>query len=74
MDLNKVKQKFNQHPESNGMTYIEHLQHAWLIGFKTIGAGLVLIIHGTIPFIFEHDGTNMLKDIVDDIKKTEKKQ
>ncbi len=73
MDFDKVKEKFIHHPENNGMSYTEHLQHAWTLGFKSIGAGLVLVTHGIFPFVFEKDGTNILKDVVEDINKNEKK-
>lgn len=60
---------FTQHPNKNGMSYWTHLKHAWTIGFKSIGAGLILFVHGLFPFTFEYTGSIILKGVVSEINR-----
>lgn len=43
--------------------YIEHLLYTLKTGLKLILSGLIVIIHGLIPFILVHQASCMIEDI-----------
>jgi len=52
---------FTRHPEAVGETYGQHMGMAWSFGFTLVGAGLACLIHGLLPFAFEHTGSTMVR-------------
>lgn len=57
---NWVISVFLFHPNLTGLSYPEHLFQAWNLAMRSLFAGLVLIIHGIFPFVFEDTGTAVL--------------
>lgn len=54
---------FTKHPKSINESYTQHLFFALKNGSKLAFIGLILIIHGFFPFIFQHkarDGVEKL--------------
>lgn len=54
---------FTEHPNSIGETYIEHAKFASLSGVHLIIAGIACIIHGFLPFLFVHTGSQTVGDL-----------
>lgn len=73
MNFEEIMNKFTEHPETSGMSYGEHLKHASISGFRSIGAGLVLITHGLFPMLFEKIGSEMIKDINQELNEKKEK-
>ena len=46
-------------------TYFHHLGEALLISAVAISAGVICLVHGVFPFLFEHTASSMLNWIVD---------
>ena len=45
--------KFNEHPHEAGESYCEHFVYASTTGLKLVGYGVIGIVHGVFPFLFE---------------------
>jgi hypothetical protein len=54
---------FLKHLEEKGMSYVEHLKHALLLGLETFGCSIVFIIHGIVPALFQTTGSTMIKNL-----------
>ena len=54
-----------KHLEDHGLTYFQHLHVALLFASLSIAAGMIAIIHGLIPFIFETTAGDIHKSIMD---------
>jgi hypothetical protein len=46
------KNLFNEHPNSVGMTYFQHLRFALMLACRTFGCALASLIHAFFPFLF----------------------
>lgn len=44
---------FTQHPERAGESYPQHAKFAICCGMKLIILGVLAIVHGLLPFLFE---------------------
>lgn len=51
---------FTKHPESVGETYGEHFASASYFGLRMIGAGVLCLIHGLLPFLFTTNGSRTI--------------
>lgn len=54
---------FNKHPESVGETYGEHFVMASTFGLRMVFAGLACLMHGLLPFLFEHTGSRCITQL-----------
>jgi hypothetical protein len=55
-----LRQIFLDHPRSVGETYLAHQRQAFGFGLSMIGAGLACMLHGLIPAMFLHTGSEMV--------------
>lgn len=55
-----LRQIFVEHPESVGETYLVHQRQAFGFGISMILAGLACLIHGLIPALFLHTGSDTI--------------
>ena len=53
----------NKHPASVGETYGEHFVMASTFGFRMVFAGLACMVHGLLPFLFEHTGSRCIQEL-----------
>lgn len=60
-----LSQIFLEHPRSVGETYLAHQRKAFGFGLSMIGAGLACILHGLIPAMFLHTGSEMVSRLHD---------
>lgn len=51
---------FTKHPASVGETYGEHFASASYFGLRMIGAGVLCLIHGVLPFLFTTNGSRTI--------------
>ena len=54
---------FTKHPNSVNETYWQHLKFAISCGVKMLFAGLVSIIHGIFPFLFQTTGSTIILNL-----------
>ena len=54
-------ERFIRHPASVGETYGEHCGAAWRFGLVLLGAGLACLVHGLLPFAFEHTASGAVQ-------------
>jgi hypothetical protein len=55
-----LRQIFLEHPESVGETYLAHQRHAFGFGLSMIVAGLACLVHGLIPSMCLHTGSDAI--------------
>lgn len=55
-----LRQIFLEHPQSVGETYLAHQRQAFGFGLSMILAGLACMIHGLIPALFLHTGSDTI--------------
>ena len=60
MNLHRL---FNEHPESVGESYWQHLMAAATFGLRMVAGGLACLVHGLLPFLFERTGSNCVADL-----------
>lgn len=53
-----LSQLFLEHPRSVGETYLVHQRKAFGFGLSMIAAGLACMVHGLIPAMFLHTGSD----------------
>jgi len=66
-------EKFLEHPHEQGETYLEHLYHAFRCGLLLSIASIACIIHSFIPFAFKNTATSIIRNILYQRCKEEKK-
>ena len=64
---------FIQHPEERNMTYIQHMKHAWFMGWNLFKGSIALFIHGIIPKYFPDTGSTIIKEMNDVVSNSQKK-
>lgn len=55
-----LRQIFLEHPKSVGETYLAHQKHAFGFGLSMIVGGLACMVHGLIPSMFLHTGSETI--------------
>ncbi len=58
-----LHQRFTEHPQATNETYFEHLLFTLGMGAKLLLTGLVVIIHGLLPFLFTRTASRQMKRI-----------
>ena len=61
--------KSKDHLNSVNESYFEHLRIAANVGFKMLSGGLMALIHGIVPGIFQTDASNKIKELYEFINK-----
>ena len=59
---------FSRHLHDAGESYFRHLAFTARIGAMLVASGLVIIVHGLLPFLFEHTGSNLIDRINAELK------
>ena len=70
--LEKIKQKFNEHPNKAGETYLQHGKFASKTGFKLIYAGVTCLIHAILPFSHKTTASDLVLEMMEIMKKRNK--
>ena len=55
--------KSQEHLKRINESYSEHMSVAFKVGSKMITGGLMALIHGLIPAIFERNASNGIKEL-----------
>ena len=61
--------KSKDHLNSVNENYFEHMVIAFNVGLKMLLGGLMAIIHGIIPGVFQTDASNKIKELYEFINK-----
>ena len=64
-----VKDKFEEHPKKNGMTYVEHLCQALRYCGLSLLATVIFLIHAVFPFILETNGSDIVHGLDEEFEK-----
>ena len=62
-----MKKLFLNHPHHAGESYWVHFKFAIWAGFRMILAGIICIIHGCVPFLFEHTASGIIIPLANDL-------
>ena len=54
---------FNEHPESVGETYLEHMDSAWGFAGTLLIAAACCFLHGLLPFAFQKSGSRRITEL-----------
>ena len=55
--------KSQEHLKSVNESYVEHMIVAFKVGSKMITGGLMALIHGLIPAVFERNASDGIKEL-----------
>ena len=55
--------KSKEHLNSVNESYFEHMNIATNVGLKMLSGGLMVLIHGIVPDIFQTDASNKIKEL-----------
>ena len=69
MKFYNMKNIFNNHPNSVGETYLQHLFKAFNFGYKLTVMSIQAFIHGIFPWCFEHTVSDKIKKLNDVLQK-----
>ena len=58
-----------KHLISINESYFEHMSIATNVGFKMLSGGLMALLHGIVPGIFQTDASNKIKELYEFINK-----
>ena len=58
-----------KHLNSVNESYLEHMGIANNVGLKMLSGGLMALIHGIVPGIFQTDASNKIKELYEFIDK-----
>ena len=61
--------KSKEHLNSVNESYFEHMSIATNVAFKMLSGGLMALIHGIVPGIFQTDASNKIKELYEFINK-----
>ena len=55
------------HLRDTGMTYFQHMRHAFLISSLLTTAAACCIIHAVFPFVFKKTASNIIKYVTNNV-------
>ena len=61
--------KSKEHLNSVNESYFEHMNIATNVGLKMLSGGLMALVHGIVPGIFQTDASNKIKELYEFINK-----
>ena len=56
---------FNEHPQSVGESYTEHMGVAFGFGWRMVLAGFACLVHAVLPFLFVKTGSRTITELHD---------
>lgn len=59
--MKRIIDAFTSHPREAGENYFEHLLFTINMAIRVLACGIVLVIHGLLPFLFVKKASNMMK-------------
>ncbi|MCM2344785.1 MAG: DUF6356 family protein [Alphaproteobacteria bacterium] len=59
---------FKKHLHDANEGYLEHLAFTIKAGCTLIAAGTIVMIHGLLPFVLTHTGSNMICRLTEEMK------
>ena len=60
-----VSNRLTRHLRENNQTYCQHLCDAWGYSFQCFSSAAVFLVHGLLPFTFEHTGSELINNVHD---------
>ncbi len=66
--MEKIIDKFLEHPRENQETYFEHLLAALKIWKETSWISTIILIHAFFPFLFQDSASRRLKKLNEEIE------
>ena len=63
-----IRQLFIDHPKHAGESYFQHMGKAWTFGSKMFVGSLACFIHGLIPGLCVHTGSETVCGLHDEMK------
>lgn len=65
--MNKINliNKFIQHPNAVGMTYLQHFRFAFNLAFRLFIAACCSVIHAVFPFLFTSYSSSTIRELND---------
>ena len=54
---------FTKHPHKVGETYFQHMKKELSYGLRIQLLSLMIVVHATFPFLFEHDVSDEIEKI-----------
>ncbi len=64
---NRLVNLFTYHPNSQNMTYSQHLKRALTLSLKMGLGSIILFIHSILPFLLKTKGTSIINSLYNDI-------
>jgi hypothetical protein len=64
---------WSTHPKQKGMTYTGHFYHALSMARRMAIGSIYLAIHSVFPFWFESAGSDVVKELYDELSSREMK-
>ncbi|MBY0354850.1 MAG: hypothetical protein K2Q12_03870 [Rickettsiales bacterium] len=61
--LQPVRNLFSSHPAETGETYAQHLIFTIKMGVRILTCGVLLLVHGALPFTFRRTVSAQIKKI-----------
>lgn len=55
--------RFTEHPHATNETYLQHLAFTLGMGGKLLGTGLIVLVHGFLPFLFTRTASQQMQRI-----------
>lgn len=55
---------FTRHPATAGESYFQHAKFAFCCGVKLLILGVMAIVHGLLPFLFETSASEGIKNLI----------
>ena len=55
---------FTQHPNKVGESYFRHAKFAICCGIKLLILGVMAIVHGLLPFLFETTASDGIRNLI----------
>lgn len=62
--MKRIIEKFVEHPNDQGETYLEHLSHALQCSALFSVAASACLVHAFLPFMFKEVATSIAKGVI----------
>jgi hypothetical protein len=70
--MNPIHHLFHEHPEQEGMTYLQHFKRAFYLGSKMALGSFCLFLHAIVPAFCEKTGSRIIHQLHHDISSPKK--
>ncbi len=65
--LKNLRNRLNDHLQAVGETYLQHLVKATAFAARMMAGALACLIHGLLPFLFTHTGSDCVRRLHDEM-------